>query len=65
MGVEEECVLAMGFRLQIVVDVKVLKVCDVILVLDFDASSFVEGPISVTTVKFLVLGASGVTYMGR
>lgn len=41
---EEECVFGMRFGSELVVDVEVLEVCDVVLVLDFDAGSLVEWP---------------------
>lgn len=44
MGVEEERIVAVRPRLQLVVDVEVLEVGHVVLILDFDASTLVERP---------------------
>lgn len=44
MGMEEEGVLGMKFSPELVVNVEVLKICNVVLVFDFDTGTLVEWP---------------------
>lgn len=51
MRVKEQGLGPVRLQLDIVVDVEVLEVRDIVLVLDFDSGSLIEGPLEVAGVS--------------